>query len=86
MSGASVVSVMGRAIRGFLRWYWKQAAAGMIVVAAIIPVAANYLLAQLGLSQANRAEVTTTLRLGLLVMAAAAYFWRGAAGFEPATQ
>jgi hypothetical protein len=52
----------------------------MIVATAIILIVTNYLLAQLGMPSTDRSEVTTTLGLVLLVIAAAAYFWRALTG------
>ena len=80
MSGASVASALGRFAHGFLRWYWKLTLPGMVMTTVALVIAANYVLAALGLSAASRWEVTTVLGMGLLLMAVAACFWRALAG------
>lgn len=80
MTGASLMSGLGRLLRGFLGWYWKQSVAGMVMAAVAIVIAANFLLAHLGLSGASRSEVTTVIGMGLLLTAVCACFWRAFTG------
>jgi hypothetical protein len=80
MTGASIGSALGGIARGFLKWYWKLPVAGMVIATVAIVIAANYLLASLGLSSASRWEVTTVLGMGLLLTVVAACFWRALTG------
>lgn len=76
----AIIGTSARLVGGFLRWYWKQSAAGMVIAVVLVLLAANYLGMLLGLSESLRSEATTTLGIGLLLLAAAAYFGRAVGG------
>lgn len=76
----AIIGTLVRLVGGFLRWYWKQSATGMVIAALLVLLAANYLGKLLGLPESVRGEATTTLGIGLLLLAAAAYFGRAFGG------
>jgi hypothetical protein len=75
-------SGFGRVIKGFATWYWRLPVVGMVMATVGIVISANYLLASLGISPADRYEITMAIGIVLLGAAAGACFWRALFGDE----
>ena len=80
MNPKTLASSPAKFVQGFLKWFWRQSIAGMVITTGAIVIAGNYLLAELGVAGGSRSQMTTTAGWVLLMIAVFACFSRALFG------